>query len=272
MGSSKPPQPPSTGVCATDPVKKTTAECTSKCWVNDHYKRLSEDTYGRYFRKYHQNKKEYWSSQLQGKIQARLWVPLKSGTNIRVEVRFKPETKGNVSAAELTAAKNKLINGVDTYWNNWYTIEVDDPLCGKKSFKVLYKVIWVDSGEDYKLRVHEKELRENVDVAWWWSEMNVWKGTNEWTYAHEFGHCLGLPDEYSYTTETESVRYIKPDGSLDVSLSAPYNAKPAGAPDASMMSTANHASMPVRLCWNIAIEVQHLLREKLGRKVKCTVS
>jgi type VI secretion system secreted protein VgrG len=57
------------------------------------------------------------------------------------------------------------------------------------------------------------------------SVMNVSKTTSAWTYAHEFAHTVGLPDEYLYSADTEKVKYIKPDGTLDGAVSAPPDGK-----------------------------------------------
>ncbi len=101
--------------------------------------------------------------------------------------------------------------------------------------------------------------------------MNVAKSTSDWTYAHEFAHCTGLPDEYSYSTDTEQIKYIKPDGTLDAAISAPSGGKSKTAADATIMSAVDNTTTLERHAWNIAIEVQELLRAKLGRAIKCTI-
>jgi type VI secretion system secreted protein VgrG len=101
--------------------------------------------------------------------------------------------------------------------------------------------------------------------------VNVQKTTSAWTFAHEFGHCVGLPDEYSTLGTADSVRYIEPDGTLDPAVSAPAF-KPATDPSATIMSSYGDTTVLNRHCWNVAIEVQDLLTAKLGRAIKCTIS
>ncbi|HCA59614.1 MAG TPA: hypothetical protein DEP46_16725, partial [Blastocatellia bacterium] len=80
-------------------------------------------------------------------------------------------------------------------------------------------------------------------------------------------------DEYSYVSgSTETVKYIKPDGSLDEAISAPYNGKSKTAPDATIMAAYDNTVTKTRHAWNVAIEVQELLRSKLGRQITCGVA
>ncbi len=81
---------------------------------------------------------------------------------------------------------------------------------------------------------------------------------------------MGLPDEYSYTADTETVKYYKPDGTLDAAISAPPS-KPKTAADATIMSSTNNTTTLPRHAWYVAIEVQELLTAKLGRKITCTI-
>lgn len=101
--------------------------------------------------------------------------------------------------------------------------------------------------------------------------MNVSISTELTTFAHEFGHCIGLPDEYSYTENDETVKYFKPDGSLDEAINCPVDGKYIDDPTAIIMSNAEGARIIKRHGWNIAIEAQELLREKIGREIKCDI-
>jgi len=100
--------------------------------------------------------------------------------------------------------------------------------------------------------------------------VNVQKSTSAWILAHEFGHCVGLPDEYSLTGGAETVKYIQPDGQLDAAVSAP-GVKPSTDADATIMSSFGNTRTLKRHCWNIAIEVQELLTSGIGRAIKCTI-
>lgn len=262
MGARDTPSSPSSDKCATDPVKKTTVECP-KCWTDDYDKEISTASYGRYSQPY---KKDGTPHSYTDRVQYKIYVPVKTGSAITVEVRFKEEAQAGVSAADVTAAKTKLENGVKTHWDGKFTLEADDPDCGKKSFTIKYKIVWVTSGQHYTIKVHNTYPREGVTGA----VMDVAKSTDAWTYAHEFAHCFGLPDEYSYTADTETVKYYKPDGTLDAAISAPP-LKPKTAADATIMSSVNNTTTLPRHAWYAAIEVQELLTAKLGRKIKCTI-
>lgn len=250
---------------ATVPTSGTTeVTLVLNCKVDDYEKDIVVNSYGRYFKKYKADGTEL-SYNFQKKYKIK--VPLKTGNQITVEVRFKVEVQSGVTEADATTAKSNLESGITTHWNGKFTLEAEDPECGKKSFSVVYKPIWVDSGGDYTMKIHATYPREGLSG----STLNVSKTTGAWTHAHEFGHCVGLPDEYSYSTETESVKYIKPDGSLDSPVSAPPDGKPTADPSATIMAAVNNTTVLPRHGWNIAIEVQELLSAKLGRNIKCTI-
>lgn len=78
-------------------------------------------------------------------------------------------------------------------------------------------------------------------------------------FAHEFGHMLGLPDEYSGIDRlNQMVRYYKPNGTLDSNVIKAPPHKDKSIPDSSMMSS-NYLEFPQRLGWAFAIGAQILL-------------
>ena len=265
MGARKEPESPSKGKDSKDPVKKTKTDCKDdkKCWVDDYEKEISTASYGRYSQPY---KKDGTAHAYTDKVQYKLYAPVKTGTEVTIEIKFKVEKQTDVTDDDVTKAKEKLEKGVKTYWDNKFTLEADDPECGKKSFKIRYKITWVDSGQHYTIKVHKTYAREGVTG----NVMNVSKTTDDWTYAHEVAHCFGLPDEYSYTTDDETVKYYKPDGTLDAAVSAP-TFKKSDAADATIMSSVNNTKVLKRHQWYVAIETQELLTAKLGRKIKCDI-
>jgi type VI secretion system secreted protein VgrG len=248
------------------PACGTTVPCPDKkCWPDDYDKEISVNTYGRYFKKYKADGTT--EIPLPDSVPFKIYAPVKSGTDITVEVRFKVEKDSGVSDADVTSAKTKLETGVSTNWNNKFKLVANDPECPSKTFKIAFKPVWVDSGQHYTIKVHNTYPREGVTGV----VMDVSKTTDAWTYAHEFGHCFGLPDEYSYSpTETQQVKYIKPDGTLDAAVSAPPS-KSKTAADATIMSSVNCLTTLPRHAWDIAIEVQDLLTQKIGRTIKCSI-
>lgn len=108
--------------------------------------------------------------------------------------------------------------------------------------------------------------RENVTG----SGINMGFDSDDYTFAHEFGHCIGLPDEYS-DLEPQIVRYSKPDGTLAKPIKLPGKSKDPVAADMSMMSTNGLDKVFPRNAWNISIEVRDLLTQKTGRKITCNI-
>jgi hypothetical protein len=265
MGAKRMPTPPACDANAAAPVTATTTPCQTDCWKEDYTKEVSVNSCGRYSETYQADGSRHdYSFPRKWK----LYAPVKTGTSITIEFRLKAEPQTGVTAADVTDAKSKLENGVATHWDNHYTLTVCDPVCGRKTFSLRVRVVWVDSGEHYTIKIHTTYPREGVTGL----VMDVSRTTSPWTYAHEMGHCLGLPDEYSYTTNTETVKYYKPDLTQDVGISAPYNGKPASDPTATIMSTCNNTVRLPRHGWFAALEVEQLLYDKLGRGVGCAVS
>lgn len=117
------------------------------------------------------------------------------------------------------------------------------------------------------MNIVSREIRENADEY----IISVATKTDAWTYAHEFGHCFGLPDEYSYTTDINTVVYVKPDGSKDEAVVASYEIMDPDAANATIMLTNSSTIVKNRHAWLIAIEARDLLTKKIGRKIKCDI-
>jgi hypothetical protein len=265
MGARTTPESPSKGKDCADPLNKTKDSCKDdkKCWVDDYEKEISTASYGRYSQPY---KADGTAHTYTDKVQYKLSAPVKTGTEITIEIRFKVEKDDDVTDEQVTSSKTKLETGVNSYWDNKFTLEADDPECGKKSFKLRYKIVWVDSGQHYTLKVHQTYPRAGVTG----NVLDVSKDKTDWVYAHEVAHCFGLPDEYSYTADNETVKYYKPDGTLSEAISAP-TIKPKDAADATIMSSSGNTTVLKRHQWYAAIETQELLTAKLGRKIKCDI-
>lgn len=234
------------------------------CWIADHDKSVAVQSRGRYYEVFDKNgAKHNYNIQRKFKVAC----PLKSGGNVRVEVKIKAVAQTGVTAADVAAAKTALEAGVSTHWSNKFKLEITDQPCGTKTLPIEYKVVWVTSGEDYTMKVHQSYPREGVTGY----VIDVSKTTTAWIYAHEFGHCVGVPDEYSYTADNETVQYYKPDGTLDSTVISAPPTKPATDTSATIMSTFGNTTVLPRHAWSVAREVQELLTSKIGRPVTCNV-
>jgi hypothetical protein len=261
-----------TGATSSSPDKPSAPETPvapkkedkKDCWIADYDKEVSTASYGRYSQPY---KKDGTPHSYTDRVQYKIYAPVKTGSAITIEIRFKVEALAGVNETEIATAKTKLENGVQTHWSGKFKMEIDDPQCGKKTLPINYKVVWVSAKEHYTIKVHKTYPREGVTGR----IMNVQKKTSAWTYAHEFAHCFGMPDEYSYTPDTETVKYYKPDGTLDAAISAPPGGKAKDAADATIMSAVDNTTTLSRHAWYAAIEVQALLTAKIGRKIKCDI-
>lgn len=263
MGLRCSPDSPSSGDGRDDPGRTETV-C---CWCADYQTEVSVESHGRYMWHYKADGTRHnYSFPKTFKIE----VPAATGTEITVRLRVKVEPQSGVAAADVATCKSNLLSGVSSHWDNVFTIAARDPAaeCAEKSFRVRFVVEWVSSGQHYTMKVHQTYAREGLTGF----ELNVSRTTSAWTYAHEVAHCFGVPDEYSYTADVETVRHIKPDGTEDAAVSCPPNGKPTNAPDATIMAAVNNTVVLVRHGWTVAIEAQTLLRANLGRQIECVVS
>lgn len=255
------------------------------CWIEDHEKEISANTV-----RYSSTFAPDGSSRNKGRDRCfKLYIPLKSSGNVIAEIRVKAkiivdavqsivesEEKNTEKLnlikskrkAQLEKAKTTAERGLRKYWNNKLNLKISDPECGELSFPIIYRVVWVESEEHYTMDIYSEEIRENVAGH----IINVSTHTNAWTYAHEFGHCFGLPDEYgTFDGDNDTVKYVKPDGSIDAPVTAPFEPMEPDAPNATIMSANGCVIIKKRHAWQIAIESQELLTQKIGRKITCEI-
>jgi len=243
-----------------------------ECWGEDHQIEVATDAYGRYYLVYDENGNPL---ELSLRRKFKILVPLKSTGSVEVLVRIKAaavqtdaEADETVSEEDMDAAKARMEAGIQTLWNNKFTMDVFDPICGIRTLPIDFKVEWVARGHHYAMNVSPSELREHVVNM----NINVWKETTTWTFAHEYAHCFGVADEYSYhRVNTWALKYYRPDGTLDPeAIRIPVN-KPDDDPSATMMSTQNNTKVELRHAWQIALEAQAFLKRHTGRDIECSV-
>ena len=183
-----------------------------------------------------------------------------------MKVRFSAKAMAAVKG-RLDQAKADFVAAVEAHWNGKYTAKITDPKCGSKNFPIRYEIEWVPSDGDYVFFVHDKISREYLEG----STLHVQVATDAWSYAHEFGHCIGLPDEYSSQPGMAMVRFYLPDGSLDSTPILTPTLKDAADPSATIMSSYYSTTLLPRHAWTTCREVCAMLTAALGRKITCEV-
>lgn len=256
-----------------------------QCWVDDHVVEVSTNASGRYYVIYDENGDEL-SLDLQRKFS--ILVPLKSSGNVEVVVRIKAvavnqddiddgeegaergvDEREQVTDEDVAIAKTRMESGIQQGWNEKFIMHVSDPACGIRAFPIRFKVQWVDTRQHYTMNVQANEVHENVvDMM-----VNVWKGTAIWTFSHEYAHCVGVADEYSYhPVHPWTLKYYRPDGTLDQEAIQIPVQKPDTDPSATIMSTHYNTTVKTRHAWQIAQEVEKFLTRHTGRNIECNVN
>jgi type VI secretion system secreted protein VgrG len=262
------------GSSATSPIDQTRRKeiriRAPACWVGDHEVEINTST--DVYRKVYDRTGTEYSLNVNAKY--KIYIPLKSQTDVIVEVRFRCKfepapltTERQVAAeAKIRAAQKVMADGITAYWNQKFKLRIVDPLCGERILAIRYTPVWVSSNEHYILQLQETHPREMVSGDY----LEVGTTTDEWTYAHEFAHCVGVPDEYSYSQDTETIRFIKPDGSLDEPKILMPDGQGRPEADRTIMSDERGHARHYH-AWNIAIEVRKILQARLSRPITCDI-
>lgn len=89
-----------------------------------------------------------------------------------------------------------------------------------------------------------------------------------------FAHCIGIPDEYGYIVDNDYyVHYFRPDGTVDGEVIRAGEPREVDDPLATLLSgyeAFRYEAVP-RHAWNVAREVQELLRDETGREIACEI-
>lgn len=127
---------------------------------------------------------------------------------IRVLVRLKFQFNDKIPKTKHQAIKNRLLEGVSKYWHDaHYGINTDNPTLSSNIPIYIYIQEVLDDYHkivDVDFTTPSPENREVVI-----RDMNVLPSTSMETFAHEFGHVLGLYDEYKSSNEFEQHMFWK---------------------------------------------------------------
>lgn len=106
-------------------------------------------------------------------------------THIRIRIRLNPDT--GIPAATMNNLRTTWNNGIENTWSDQWGCG----LSGELTCSLTFEVQWVTTNQHHTVRVRQGPARSN---------MTTWD-TNDTgaVAAHEFGHMLGLVDEYSDT-------------------------------------------------------------------------
>jgi type VI secretion system secreted protein VgrG len=258
------------------------------CWDEDYEKEIYAKA-SKYYHKYVMNGSEQDQHR---HIRYKIYVQPKSSNKVLVEVRLRTEgapmtiTSEPLAMYQALGMQEVVEQGLD-FWNKRFHIKISDPecrdpRCRTKVMEIEYRVVWLDMpvNDEFndlsepakpglyhsKMLVYENMDRERVANG----ILEISLTTNTYIAAHEYAHLVGIADEYPDNDGGRSVRYVKPDSSLDTPIDL-IEYKEISSPLAGVMSTAYKFATVPRHAWNIAIEVQELLSDRLGRKIKCDI-
>jgi hypothetical protein len=107
-------------------------------------------------------------------------------SHIVVRVKLNPDT--GISNATMNILRNRWSNGIQTIWSNrWGVGRLGEATC-----PLTFEVQWVTANQHHSVRVRQAPpTGTNLGL---WDTLDPGS-----TAAHEFGHMLGLVDEYSDT-------------------------------------------------------------------------
>jgi len=107
------------------------------------------------------------------------------GTHITVRIRLNPDA--GLPAATLASLQSTWRSGIESAWSNRFGC-CDTPGCNCKCM-LTFEVQWVVTSEHHVVRVVNGSGRSNMGT--WFTNLG---GSGA---AHEFGHMVGHPDEYT---------------------------------------------------------------------------
>lgn len=108
------------------------------------------------------------------------------GTHVIVRIRLNPDS--GVTATEMATLRTRWKTGIETKWSNRFACRCTGTSCTGQA-PLTFEVLWVTSNQHHTVRVRRGPERSN---------MTTWDTNDTGDVAsHEFGHMLGLVDEYA---------------------------------------------------------------------------
>ncbi len=265
--------------------KEIFASGAKVCWLEDYSKEVDLFYHGVYCNTYTEGKviKNFSHSN----CAYQLHLPFKTGTDAIVEVRLGIDTQAShghqlqeerfptrEDVAPRIARRVKLetlfVKAVNLVWNNKFKLKIVDEVCGEKILDIKFVPVWVKGGEHFKVVIHDKidDDREYVSGK----GVHLKWDSDAYAMAHEFSHCLGVPDEYVQEKNGNGfVRYYRPDTSASPYIAISHEGHTRGEPLATHMSAENSDVLHLHHAWFVAIEAQQLLRAKIREEITCEI-
>ena len=117
-----------------------------------------------------------------------------SNCKIEVEVRLKFQFTDEITEAERIAYKPRFINAVLSKWHNSGYKLVGDKNCPCREIPIVINVL--ENPSNYHKVVDVEKKHDSERRPFVLSDININLYSSDETFMHEFGHVLGLYDEY----------------------------------------------------------------------------
>jgi hypothetical protein len=107
------------------------------------------------------------------------------GTHIIVRIQLDPDS--GISDTTIATLRNTWKTGIENKWSNHFACRCTTPHCFRQG-TLTFEVLWVNNNPHHTVRVRQGPARTN---------MTTWDSNDTGDVAsHEFGHMIGLVDEY----------------------------------------------------------------------------